>query len=341
MKNYNVLYDKLEQAGAAQWAQKLRSEIPQILSSATHGDLAGWQKILNALPDLPADIINLNNDAVSVSSNQIIHPQTIQQLKQALLQFHPWRKGPFHIYGVEIDAEWRSDLKWNRLKESVDLRDKWVLDVGCGNGYYGWRMLGAGAETVVGIEPFLKNVLQYEAISHFIGEQPFYVLPVGVQDLPDNLQLFDTVFSMGVLYHRRSPLDHLFQLKSFLKTGGELVLETLIIEGTDKEALVPKDRYAKMRNVWFLPSTAALQSWLERAGFLNIRLLNISRTTIEEQRSTAWMAYESLPDFLDPENPNQTIEGYPAPLRAMFSAKKTITFDSHTSLPLPVNFNFR
>ncbi len=322
MTHYNSLYEKLEQAGAERWVQKLCEEVPRILSPESHGDLADWQKLLATLPRLPADTVNLNSDALTVSSKQVINPQIKQQLKQSLLQFHPWRKGPFHIHGIKIDAEWRSDLKWNRLKESVDLRDKWVLDVGCGNGYYGWRMLGAEAEMVIGIEPFLKNVIQFQAIKHFLGTFPFYVLPIGIQDMPENLQLFNTVFSMGVLYHRRSPFDHLFQLKSFLKAGGELILETLVIEGRDNEALVPKDRYAKMRNVWFLPSTAALENWLRRSGFRDIRLLDVSKTTIEEQRRTEWMTYESLSDFLNPLNPALTIEGHPAPLRAIFSARK-------------------
>ncbi|PMC22346.1 tRNA 5-methoxyuridine(34)/uridine 5-oxyacetic acid(34) synthase CmoB, partial [Klebsiella aerogenes] len=44
---------------------------------------------------------------------------------------------------------------------------------------------------------------------------------------------------MGVLYHRRSPLDHLWQLKDQLAPGGELVLETLVIEGDENTVLVP------------------------------------------------------------------------------------------------------
>ena len=56
---------------------------------------------------------------------------------------------------------------------------------------------------------------------------------------------------MGVLYHRRSPIDHLLELKGCLQTGGELVLETLVIDGGLGEVLVPENRYAKMRNVWF------------------------------------------------------------------------------------------
>ncbi len=322
MIDYDPLYSVLESLGMDRWAAQLKQDLPMIVNPKEHGDLGRWLGLLEKLPRLESDQTDFKQDAVSVSQTDSISSDILSEIKTVLQQFHPWRKGPFNIHGIEIDAEWRSDLKWNRLQRKINLKNKIVLDVGCGNGYYGWRMLGAGAQMVVGIEPFLKNVIQFLAVKHFAGALPFYVLPIGIQDMPENLQLFDTVFSMGVLYHRRSPFDHLFQLKSFLKPGGELILETLIIEGTDKEALVPKDRYAKMRNVWFLPSAGALESWLKRAGFSNIRLLDVSKTTVNEQRRTDWMTYESLSDFLEPGNLNLTIEGYPAPLRALFSAIK-------------------
>ena len=78
--------------------------------------------------------------------------------------------------------------------------------------------------------------------------------------------MFDTVFSMGVLYHRRSPFHHLAELKNCLKPDGELVLETLVIDGKRGEVLVPERRYSKMHNVWFLPSCLTLESWLKRSG---------------------------------------------------------------------------
>ena len=323
MIDFTPLYNTLDSLGRGSWTVQLQRDIPKILNPAQHGDLSGWFDVLEKLPRLEAEILNFTVNMVSISQKKPVAENTRATIKTLLQQLHPWRKGPFNIHGVEIDAEWRSDVKWKRLEDKIHpLTDRLVLDVGCGNGYYGWRMLGAGAQTVIGIEPFLKNVIQYQAISHFTGRHPFYVLPVGIQDMPENLQLFDTVFSMGVLYHRRSPFDHLYQLKSFLKPRGELILETLVIEGEKGKVLVPENRYSKMRNVWFLPSTATLESWLKRAGFQHIRLLDVSRTTTTEQRPTEWMTFESLPDFLDSENHNLTIEGYPAPVRAIFTAKK-------------------
>jgi len=127
---------------------------------------------------------------------------------------------------------------------------------------------------------------------------------------------------MGVLYHRRSPFDHLKELKGALRPGGELVLETLVVPGEAHRVLVPDDRYARMRNVWFLPSAPELVRWLVRAGFKNVRTVDINQTSIKEQRATPWMTYQSLQDFLDPSDLNRTVEGYPAPTRAILVANK-------------------
>ncbi|MEJ2693799.1 MAG: tRNA 5-methoxyuridine(34)/uridine 5-oxyacetic acid(34) synthase CmoB, partial [Candidatus Thiodiazotropha sp.] len=190
-----------------------------------------------------------------------------------------------------------------------------------GNGYHAWRIAGEGARAVIGIDPTQLYHFQFAAIRHFLGNPPpVHLLPLGIEEIPPNLQAFDTVFSMGVFYHRRSPFSHLAELKGCLRSGGELVLETLVIEGECGRVLVPESRYAKMRNVWFIPTPETLVLWLARAGFQNIRVVDVTQTTTEEQRATPWMRFESLVDFLDPNDQRRTIEGHPAPRRAIFLA---------------------
>jgi tRNA (mo5U34)-methyltransferase len=126
---------------------------------------------------------------------------------------------------------------------------------------------------------------------------------------------------MGVLYHRRSPMAHLQTLRDCLRAGGQLVLETLVIEGDATRCLVPQGRYARMGNVWFLPSATMLLLWLSKLGWKNARLVDESVTSTEEQRATDWMTFHSLSNFLDPEDSTRTIEGYPAPRRAIVLAE--------------------
>jgi tRNA (mo5U34)-methyltransferase len=264
---------------------------------------------------------SLITDAVEIGQVGDVLDEDRILLEKQLKGLHPWRKGPYDLFGIKINTEWRSDWKWERLRDHIaPLKHRLVLDVGCGNGYHCWRMLGADAKMVVGIDPMILNVLQFQVIRKLYGASPVYVLPIGIEDLPYGLKAFDTVFSMGVLYHRRSPIDHLMELRDCLQPGGELVLETLIIDGRLGEVLVPEGRYAKMRNVWFLPTCDTLMSWMKRCGFKNIRLVDVTITSVEEQRSTEWMHFHSLKDFLDEENPLLTCEGLPAPKRAIFIA---------------------
>ncbi len=322
MIDYSSLYPRLSGTVLEAWGDTLPAMIEQRLNSHRHGDYEKWLAALQSLPLLSAETIDLI-DSVTVTSRN--SNEDTSALEQALRQLHPWRKGPFFIHGIHIDTEWRSDWKWERLKNHIaPLTGRTVLDVGCGSGYHCWRMAGMGAALVIGIDPTLLYVMQYFAVRHFLGEQGegVYVLPLGIEDLPPRLEGFDTLFSMGVLYHRRSPLDHLLELHAALRPGGELVLETLVIDGPLGETLMPEGRYAKMRNVWFIPSPATLELWLRRCGFKNIRTVDISVTSIEEQRSSGWMQFESLQQFLMPDDLSRTCEGYPAPRRAIIVADR-------------------
>lgn len=298
-----------------------RQAFAQRLQARPFAEWAQWQSVIDELPAADKLQAHLDQDTVTLTGE--LAGISATQLQDILMRLHPWRKGPFRLFDVFIDTEWRSDWKWQRLlPHTSDLAGRKVLDVGCGSGYHCWRMRGAGASLVVGIEPMAKFIFQFEVLHHYLPQEPVFVLPMISEELPAKMELFDTVFSMGVLYHRRSPIDHLEELRDALRKGGELVLETLVVDGDVNTVFTPGDRYAQMRNVWFLPSTAALELWLSRTGFTNIRTVDINQTSIEEQRSTDWMTFHSLREFLDPHDINKTVEGYPAPKRAMVIAEK-------------------
>lgn len=314
----DALQARLAGSPLQDWSADLPAQIDAKLAIG-HGDLPRWYAAVEALPPLHAGQIDLLH-AFSLDGQR--DDSARDALETALRGLIPWRKGPFRLFGVHVDTEWRSDWKWQRVAPHLNLAGKRVLDVGCGNGYYMWRMLGAGADTVVGIDPNWLFLCQFLAMKHYLPDLPAWHLPLAFEEMPGKLQGFDTVFSMGVLYHRRSPIDHLLDLKDCLVRDGELVLETLVVEGDAQQVLVPEDRYAQMRNVWFLPSVPALELWLRRAGFVDVRCVDVSITSVEEQRSTDWMRYQSLPEFLDPGDHRRTVEGLPAPRRAVLVARK-------------------
>jgi len=321
MIDYSALYARLKGTKLERWGEQLPAQVDEAFGR--HGDTPKWNAAKAKLPEIKTTEVDFSGAAVTLGNANKVDAETQAQIKSALQELIPWRKGPFNILGVEIDTEWHSDWKWNRVLPHISpLKGRTVLDVGCGSGYHCWRMKGEGAELVIGIDPTLLFVMQYNAVQHFVDDQGVYVLPLGIQHMPERLEAFDTVFSMGVLYHRRSPIDHLYELKSCLKPGGELVLETLVVDGEEGYSLMPQDRYAKMRNVWFIPSVATLSHWLRRAGFLDIKVADINTTSLDEQRATEWMRFESLADFLDPDDRSKTAEGYQAPTRATLVARK-------------------
>ncbi len=313
---------QLQSMGLGHWCEQLLPLLEARLEPGRNGNLPHWLAALEQLPDWLAEEIDLAVPVIQLGSGTAYSDEEQQHLRKSLMRLHPWRKGPFRVFGVDIDSEWRSDWKWARLQHQIQpLQGRAVLDVGCGNGYYALRMVGDGAASVVGIDPNLLFMCQFHALVSFLPvTPPIHLFPVGLEDVPEKSCHFDTVFSMGVLYHRKSPIDHLYQLRGALRSGGELVLETLVIEGKRGEVLVPGGRYAKMRNVWFIPTVEELIHWLQRVGFVQIRCLDQSVTTVEEQRRTGWMEFESLPDFLDPVDGTKTVEGHPAPRRATLSA---------------------
>ncbi|MFP8966920.1 tRNA 5-methoxyuridine(34)/uridine 5-oxyacetic acid(34) synthase CmoB [Pokkaliibacter sp. CJK22405] len=310
----------MRRSGLERWAEELPPKLQALFADKPHGDLERWLNAWQTLPDVAAASVDCTQDTLSITG--VLDDAARAAALQGLVGLRPWRKGPFDFFGHFVDTEWRSDWKWQRVAPHVDLKDKRVLDVGCGSGYHCWRMAGEGARDVFGIDPSMLFLFQFQAVKRYFPDAPVHYLPVRMEDVPANLGAFDRVFSMGVLYHRRDPLEHLLQLQGCLNKGGELILETLVVEGDEHQVLIPEDRYAMMRNVWFLPSTAMLERWLRRVGYVDVRTVDVCRTTVEEQRSTEWMSFNSLPDFLDPNDNTRTCEGYPGPIRATLIARK-------------------
>ena len=303
------------------WRSHFEATLKTRVDPKRHGDLASWLEILERLPEATPSKVNLSSDNIQIGDANELSSGDAKKLNDALFELKPWRKGPFQIFNTFIDTEWRSDWKWHRVSPHIsNLSGRKVLDVGCGTGYHCWRMLGDGANYVLGIDPSMRFLVQYTAIQKYIRDVRFDFLPIGIEDMPSGMKHFDSVFSMGVLYHRRDPINHLKELKSLMSDNGELVLETLIVDHAHGGVLKPDDRYAQMRNVWSIMTVDKILELLQQAGFKNSRCVDQNVTSLNEQRQTPWMPFHSLKDFLNPDDTSKTIEGYPAPKRGLFIA---------------------
>lgn len=300
MFDFDALSRHLASLSLDNWIDELLPVLRDRLGGRTHGDWQRWNRIVETLPDARGDS---------------------ESLRDLLMGLHPWRKGPLQLDDIRIDTEWRSDWKWARVRDSIaPLTGRHVLDVGSGNGYYALEMRKAGAASVVGVDPTLLFAMQFLAINVFEQDDSIFILPLRLDETPPANNVFDTTFSMGVLYHQRDPLAHLSHLRSTLRQGGQLVLETIYVPGEESYACTPAARYARMRNVWLLPTIAELKTWLRRTGYAEVEVIDHSITTTDEQRSTEWMTFESLREALDPDDPTRTVEGWPAPHRVVVTA---------------------
>ena len=277
MIDFSPFFDRPE---FTSWHDAFRIALDQRVDFKRHGDLKGWLDIVNSLPDVTSTHKQLNTDTVTLGQKHTLTTEQSKQLHQALFALKPWRKGPYQVFDTFIDTEWRSDWKWQRVSPHIaDLTGRKILDVGCGTGYHCWRMLGDGASYVMGIDPSMRFIVQHQAIQKYIQDSRFDFLPIGIEDMPSDLSYFDSIFSMGVLYHRRNPINHLLELKQLLEPGGELVLETLIVDEVEGGTLTPEPRYAQMRNVWSIMTVEKINDLLKEAGFKNIRCVCLLYTS--------------------------------------------------------------
>ena len=321
MISFENFFSTTRESPLAEHHVALRAALVDHYESDEHGRSREWDAALAGMPTTEVTQYKLDEGRISLTQPSSLELD-IELFTSQLKAFMPWRKGPWQILGVPIDTEWRSDWKWDRLQPHITpVTGRNVLDIGTGNGYFLYRMLGSGAELAVGVDPTRLFLYQFQLIQNLLPPNNAHLLPLRGEHLPA-FNSFDTVFSLGVLYHRRSPVDHIGELLSFARDGGEIVLETLIAPGDANTILVPENRYAKMSNIWFLPSADALENLVRRVGLENVRTVDVNITSPKEQKATDWMEFQSLADFLDPNDHSLTVEGYPAPRRAIVVGNK-------------------
>ncbi len=277
----------------------------------------------DAVSHLRAEQCDFNSDIVTIGRKKDISPQDHTRLTEVLHGFMPWRKGPFRIFDIDIDAEWRSERKWNRLQpELPDLENKIIGDIGCNNGYYMFRMVPYRPKLVLGFEPYIHHYYTFRTLNRFACQENLQVELLGIEHLPLFPECFDVLFCLGILYHRQSPIDALRDIYTALKPGGTMLIESQAIPGAGSMALFPEKTYAKVPGTWFVPTADCLRNWLLRCGFREVEKFCMHPMSNQEQRKTQWMTFESYDDFIDASDPSRTVEGYPAPWRVFFKATK-------------------
>ena len=302
--------------------QRIRQGSQEALSLPNWVDLPDFFEQLPTIEELQTPVrCDLKRSAVCIGQRTDVSAEQLASIEEAIKRLHPWRKGPFDLFGIEIDAEWRSNLKWERIESALgDLKHRRILDIGCGNGYYMFRAAAQEPDVVLGMDPSVPFFYAFELMQRYAQLANLQYERMGFEHLYVFDQAFDIGLCMGVLYHHRSPIEILRDLLKTLRVGGFAIIESQSIDGDGSMALFPENRYAKARNMFFVPTKECLVNWVKRAGFKDVEIVSHTKVTTDEQRSTEFMTYESLKDFLHPEDDRLTIEGYPAPCRTVVKA---------------------
>lgn len=305
--------------------EKLLKIKKERMESCDRNTAKNFYHVIDKLPDISTELFNAKGSEVIIGQQSELTQEQRTIIESACREMIPWRKGPFKLFDMELDAEWRSDQKWDRIIDKVDnLEGKKVLDIGCNNGYFMFKMAQQNPKLALGIDPLPNLLAQFNLMQKYAKQPNLHFELFGVEHLSNFKEMFDVIFHMGIIYHHRHPIQQLLDIKEALAPSGQVILETIGIPGDETHALFPEKRYAKMRNVWFVPTLSCFLNWAKRANFIDVEVISATPLTNEEQRLTEWCPppYQSLDDFLDPNDATKTVEGYPAPMRFCISARK-------------------
>jgi len=231
----------------------LHQERQQWINQQKKGFLR-YRTPFESLAPFRARSVDCSGDTVIIGRSNELGADDQAQVKAAMQAFMPWRKGPFSVFGIDIDAEWRSERKWQRLLPMLpDLEGKIIADIGCNNGYYMFRMAPYRPKMVLGLEPSMQHYYCFKALNSMAGQEALHIDLLGVEHLSLFPDCFDVLFLMGIIYHRASPIDVLRDIYQALRPGGTLLLESQAIPGEEPIALFPDKTYAKAPGTYFIP----------------------------------------------------------------------------------------
>jgi SAM-dependent methyltransferase len=131
-----------------------------------------------------------------------------------------------HFSRTQLDSDTGTTISKDRLTRCVGgsleiLKDKSVLEVGCGSGRFTEVMLAAGAKVFAcdlseAVEANYENCADAEN---------YFVCQADLRQLPVEPHSFDVVVCIGVIQHTPSPEETIQSLSSYVKPGGRLVID--------------------------------------------------------------------------------------------------------------------
>ena len=267
-------------------------------------------------------VIEINLSSIKLNSVNTFTELAQAKINKIIEQLTPWRLGDYLIFNNLIKSEWNCDFRWKLIDKYIPfLNNKKVADIGANNGYFSFRLLEFNPSQLLCFEPNDLYNLQLYFIASLLKNNSIKIIKNGVENLINYDSSFDFILFMGVLYHRENPIETLKNIYFALKANGVAIVESICIEGDSDLVLFPYKSYAKMKNIWYIPSESVLKYWCEIAGFRYIQKIFNYYVTEDHQKKSEHSPNESLSDFLS-EDGLKTVEGYPPPYKVGYLCKK-------------------
>jgi len=144
-------------------------------------------------------------------------PLPMRSSNREKILFYERSADKFDQWINQYDLQKRLRIVFSELLSSEEIKDKWVLDAGCGTGWFSQRATELGAKVVsLDLGPELLRQTSKKCRSHLTAGS--------VLDLPFGDETFDIVISSEVLEHTVNPSVGFEKLCRALKMGGILVI---------------------------------------------------------------------------------------------------------------------
>ena len=129
---------------------------------------------------------------------------------------------PWHAANLELARQYFLDYLSLSDAQTASLKGSVVLDAGCGAGRYMAIVREYGVQDIVGIDLSMGGLLKANSILREVANNGHFHLVQGdIIRPPFKHEVFDTIFSIGVLHHLKTPEKGFQALKSLLSRGGQ------------------------------------------------------------------------------------------------------------------------
>jgi tRNA (mo5U34)-methyltransferase len=212
----------------------------------------------------------------------------VETLRKKIGEFRYWYHRIELAPGV-VTPGFHLEPLWDHLRsvrDKVDYRDKVVLDVAAFDGMFAFEAERKKAKTVVAADCLYRSFSNLLFCRDYLGSSVVPYYNVSPYNLTERLDVyldehypgdeedrrFDIVQHFGLLYHLRDPLLSLSQVRSVMKPGGKLIIESDVVVDNDDSFMLfnglPKAaRVRDNYSVWWAPTRRCLIEMLESTFF--------------------------------------------------------------------------